>query len=150
MHERGGLEPVPRAGSGPRDDHPPGRLRCPFVSGPDAATPVLMEQFDVRADAQRDDDNVMLTVSGESWLLNVHASPSQWDQGFSQIAAAGTGDRREVSLGTSAGTTVWWGLTDDELVLTVGPNTESWDFIATVPRALLAAIQAEVAGVEED
>jgi hypothetical protein len=29
-----------------------------------------MARFEARADAQLDDDNVMLTLSGSSWLLN--------------------------------------------------------------------------------
>ncbi len=34
-----------------------------------------MERFEARADAQLDDQNIMLTLSGSSWLLNVNGPP---------------------------------------------------------------------------
>ena len=45
-----------------------------------------MERFDVRADAHLDDDNVMLTLSGSSWILNVNASPDEWARNLSRVA----------------------------------------------------------------
>jgi hypothetical protein len=38
-----------------------------------------MDAVEVDADAQLDDDTVMVTLTGTAWLLNVHASPSQMD-----------------------------------------------------------------------
>ncbi|GAA1630464.1 hypothetical protein [Actinoplanes couchii] len=61
-----------------------------------------MELFTVRADAQLDDDNVMLTLSGSSWLLNVDASPWEWAGKLACIAGADHVRRLDVSLGTSA------------------------------------------------
>ena len=47
-----------------------------------------MERFDVRADPQLDDDNVMLTLSGASWLLNVNASPAELAAGLPRVPGA--------------------------------------------------------------
>jgi hypothetical protein len=113
----------------------------------DAAARILrMERFEVRADAQLDDDNVMLTLSGASWLLNVNASPSEWTQGLPRVPDADPARRRDVSLGTSAGRPVWWSVSEARLTLTVGRDVESWDFVVTLPGALLSEIQAELAG----
>jgi hypothetical protein len=109
-----------------------------------------MEQFDVRADAQFDDDNVMLTLSGPSWLLNVNASPAEWEEGLPRVPGADPDRRLDVRLGTSAKRPVWWSVSNDQLILSVGRDVESYDFVVTIPFALLTQIEAELADLEDE
>lgn len=109
-----------------------------------------MERFDVRADAQLDDDNVMLTLSGSSWLLNVNASPAEWAACLPRVPAADHRQRLDVSLGTSARHPVWWSVSDGQLTLSVGQDVESFDFVVVLPAALLPDIQAQLDNVRGD
>ncbi|MEU7570485.1 hypothetical protein [Micromonospora sp. NPDC049240] len=102
-----------------------------------------MEQFDVRVDAQLDDDNVMLALSGTSWLLNVHASPEEWARKLPRVAGADHAQRLDVSLGTSARRPVWWSVSDGQLALSVGRDPASYDFVVVLPAALLSEIRAQ-------
>lgn len=109
-----------------------------------------MERFEVRADAQLDDNNVMLTLSGASWLLNVNASPEEWEHGLPAVPAADPTRRLDVRLGTSARRPVWWSLSNGQLVLSVGQDVESSDFAVILPAALLSEIQEELADLDDD
>ncbi|MFF4811094.1 hypothetical protein ACFY03_23080 [Micromonospora chersina] len=109
-----------------------------------------MERFDVRADAQLDDDNVMLTLSGASWLLNVNASPDEWARNLHRVAGAEHAQRAEVSLGTSARRPVWWSMSDGQLTLNVGQDAESYDFVVVLPAALLSEIRAQLDALDAD
>ncbi len=111
---------------------------------------LLVEQFSVRADAQLDDDNVMVTLAGHSWLLNVDASPTDWQQGLVAVPDADPDRRLDVKLGTSGGRPVWWSIKGDELTLSVGRDVESWNFVVVVPSALLSEIQAQVSVIEDE
>ncbi|GHJ12699.1 hypothetical protein TPA0908_06940 [Micromonospora sp. AKA38] len=103
-----------------------------------------MERFDVRADAQLDDDNVILALSGPSWLLNVNASPDEWARNLPRVAGADHAQRLDVSLGTSARRPVWWCMSDGQLTLSVGHDPESYDFVVALPAALLSEIRAQL------
>ncbi|MGW9196681.1 hypothetical protein [Micromonospora chersina] len=109
-----------------------------------------MERFDVRADAQFDDDNVMLTLSGPSWLLNVNASPDEWARNLPRVAGADHEQRLDVSLGTSARRPVWWSVRDGQLALSVGQDPESYDFLVVLPAALLSEIRAQLDALDAD
>ncbi|MET9313000.1 hypothetical protein ABZX12_14310 [Kribbella sp. NPDC003505] len=103
-----------------------------------------MERFDVRADAQLDDDNVMLTLSGDSWLLNVNASPVEWAAGLPRVPGADHAQRSHVSLGTCGRHPVWWSVSDGQLTISVGQDLESCDFVVILPDSLLSEIQAQL------
>ncbi|MFB6724952.1 hypothetical protein ACFCV3_32545 [Kribbella sp. NPDC056345] len=103
-----------------------------------------MERFDVRAQAQLDDGNVMLTLSGDSWLLNVDASPVEWATGLPRVPGADHAQRLDVSLGTCGGQPVWWSVSDGQLTLSVGQDVEAWNVVVALPVALLAEIQAQL------
>lgn len=109
-----------------------------------------MERFEARADAQLDDDNVMLTLSGSSWLLNVDASPAEWDEGLPRVPGATSSRRMSVSLGTSAGRPVWWSVNNDQLIVSVGRDVDSWDFVVTLPSGMLSEIQAQLREADGD
>ena len=109
-----------------------------------AAILLRMERFDVRADAQLDDDNVMLTLSGDSWLLNVNASPVEWATGLPRVPGADHAQRLDMRLGTCARHPVWWSVSDGQLTMSVGQDVESYDFVVTLPAALLSEIQAQL------
>lgn len=109
-----------------------------------AAILLRMERFDVRADAQLDDDNVMLTLSGDSWLLNVNASPVEWATGLPRVHGADHAQRLDVSLGTCARHPVWWSVSDGQLTMSVGQDVESCDLVLIMPAALLSEIQAQL------
>lgn len=115
-----------------------------------AATLFGMERFDVMADAQFDDDNVMLTLSGASWILNVNASPGEWARNLPRVAGADHEQRLDVSLGTSARRPVWWSMTDDQLTLSVGRDVESGDFVVVLPAVLLSEIRAQLDALDTD
>jgi hypothetical protein len=101
-----------------------------LCAGP-AAILLRMERFDVRADAQLDDDNVMLTLSGDSWLLNV--TPVEWATGLPRVLGADHAQRLDVSLGTCARHPVWWSVSDGQLTMSVGKDVESCDFVVIPP-----------------
>ncbi|MEV6348810.1 hypothetical protein [Actinoplanes sp. NPDC051851] len=109
-----------------------------------------MERFEVSADAQLDDDNVMLTLSGSSWLLNVNASPEDWARDLARVASADHARRLDVSLGTSARRPVWWSMGDSQLTLCVGHDPESYDFVVVLPAHLLREIQAQIEAIDPD
>jgi hypothetical protein len=102
-----------------------------------------MEQIQIDADPQLDDDNVMLIISGGHWLLNVNASPREWQEGLAQVPRADPSRRQDVRLGMSGGRPVWWSYSD-QLALVVGNDVESYDFVVELPTELLTEIQAKV------
>lgn len=104
----------------------------------------------MRADAQLDDDNVMLTLSGSSWILNVNASPDEWARNLSRVAGVDHAQRLDVSFGTSARRPVWWSMSGDQLIVSVGQDPESYDFAVVLPAALLAEIRVELDALDTD
>lgn len=99
-----------------------------------------MENVEVNADAQLDDDNVMVTLTGESWLLNVHASPADWAR-LADVRSADWNRRQSIRLGTTNGSPAWWSVTEGQFTLCVGPDDETSDLVVLMPSSALDAIE---------
>jgi hypothetical protein len=106
-----------------------------------------MDGVEVNADAQLDDDNIMVTLTGSTWLLNVHASPSEWTR-LPDVRAADWNQRRSVRLGTSNRSPVWWSATESEFTLCIGADDESSDAVFVLPLPVLAAIEQALANLD--
>lgn len=99
-----------------------------------------MDAVEVNADAQLDDDNVMVTLTGSSWLLNVHASPLEWTR-LPDVRSADWKQRQSVRLGTTNRSPVWWSATEDQFTLCIGADDESSNVVFVLPLSALAAIE---------
>jgi hypothetical protein len=106
-----------------------------------------MDEVDVRADAQLDDDNVMVTLTAPSWMLNINASPSEWAR-LSEVPGADWTQRQSVRLGTSNRTPVWWSATADQVTLCIGSDDESSDAVFLLPLQMLTAVEEALAHLD--
>jgi hypothetical protein len=106
-----------------------------------------VEAVQVNADAQLDDDNVMVTLTGSSWLVNVHASPSEWT-GLSNVRTADWNQRQSVRLGNTNGSPVWWSVTADQLTLCIGRDDESSNVVLVLSIETLAAVEHALANLD--
>lgn len=106
-----------------------------------------MDHVEVNADAQLDDNNVMVTLTGSSWLLNVHASPTEWAR-LPDVRRADWKRRRTVPLGTTNGSPVWWSLTDGQFAISAGRDDESSDVVFVLPSSALDAVEQALASLE--
>lgn len=110
---------------------------------------VFMQEFKVQVDWQLDDNNVMVTLLGPSWLLNINATPAEWSERLPQITSPAPSERSEVELGRSAGRPVWWKAKDQSTVC-VGQDVESFGFVTVLPSALLDHIADGLRNRDDD
>ncbi|MBM6399504.1 hypothetical protein [Phycicoccus sonneratiae] len=111
-----------------------------------------MEEIAVRAETQEAERDVIVvvTLEGRSWLMNVRATPAEW-QRLSEVPAADWRRRRAVRLGTVAGVDVWWHVSDDTLYMTLGEDgPESADVGLVLPVGVLRRILDEVAAARDE
>ena len=106
-----------------------------------------MDHVEVNADAQLDDDNVMVTLTGSAWLLNVNASPSDWTR-LPAVRTVDGNQRRSVRLGTTNRSPVWWSATESHVTLAIGTDDETSDAVFVLPMPVLAAIEHALANLD--
>lgn len=110
-----------------------------------------MESIAVRAEIQEDEHDaiVVVTLEGQSWQLNIRASPSDWER-LSEVPGTDWRRREAVRLGTLEGAAVWWHVSDGALLVNVGDHgAESSDFGLVLPLSVLSHVRDEVANVGE-
>lgn len=106
-----------------------------------------MERIEVSADAQLDDDNVMVTLTGTTWLLNVHASPTEWAR-LSDVRQADWNRRGTIRLGATNGSPAWWSVTDGQFAISVGHDDETSDVTFVLPVSALDAVEQALATLD--
>src|SRR5687767_1334782 len=106
-----------------------------------------MEPVGVNADARLDDDNVMVTLTGTWWQLNVHASPAEWER-LPDVRSADGYEGSSIRVGTTNDSPAWWSLMDGQLAVSAGPDPQSSDVIFILPPSTLDAIEHALANLD--
>ena len=110
-----------------------------------------MESVNVGADMVLDDeigDIVSVTFGGTSWQLSIWATPARWDR-LAEVPRIASNERADFRLGTAMGLEVWWHVTDDALMLTVGaPEDFSMGFV--LPTSVLGDIPGAIRDVIDE
>lgn len=106
-----------------------------------------MDLSEFSADAQFMDDDVMVTLTGPWWLLNVVASRAEW-QSLAKVKDANWNRRSSVRLGTTNGSPAWWSVADGRLTISVGPDDETSNVFISMPAPSLDCIAHALAGLD--
>jgi hypothetical protein len=82
---------------------------------------------------QRSGDSLlMVKLQSATWEVNIRASAEDLGR-LADIRDADWETRRSLRVGTSAGAPVHWAMSDDQAVILIGHDDETWDIAVTVP-----------------
>ncbi|GAA2145381.1 hypothetical protein GCM10009727_45850 [Actinomadura napierensis] len=74
----------------------------------------------------------VLTLRAETWELHIRAPLADFSR-LSGIRDADWDERRSLRIGVCAGAPVFWAMADDQAVLLIGQDDETWDIALTIP-----------------
>ncbi|MFB4298194.1 hypothetical protein [Actinomadura sp. NTSP31] len=83
----------------------------------------------------------VLTLRAETWELHIRAALADFSR-LAGIRDAVWDERRSLHVGVCAGAPVFWAMSDDQAVLLIGQDDETWDIALTIPLTTVEEIAA--------
>jgi hypothetical protein len=87
---------------------------------------------DVTAEIELDGDAAVKLQGGDTWELNISASPADFIK-LRDIQDANQQEGRSLAIGRCADAPVWWNKHDGQVAILVGHDDVTWDVAVIVP-----------------
>lgn len=94
---------------------------------------------DVTLDDESAGSEVAVKLQTETWELNIRAPAADLVR-LRGIEDAAWEARRSLAVGTCADASVYWAMSEGQVMILVGHDDETWDFAVTVPLATVHEI----------
>src|SRR3954465_5927459 len=85
------------------------------------------------------DSLVLVKLQSEAWELNIRASAADLGR-LDNIRDANWVAHRSLRIGTCAGAPVHWCVSDDQVMILIGHDDETWEIAIAVPLATVEKI----------
>jgi hypothetical protein len=82
---------------------------------------------------------VSVKLQAEMWELNIRASTTDLLR-LHDIQDADWDARRSLPIGTCAGASVYWAMSDGQVTILIGHDDETWDIAVAIPLATVHEI----------